>query len=399
MHASFRRLSATGLAPGLYLLVLGVALGGCGKRQEHAPSPPEAGYVVVHTQTVPLTIELPGRTSAYETSDVRPEVSGVIKARLFVEGKIVHKGEPLYQIDASLYRAAVDQAQANLQSAQANRETAIAKAQRYKPLAAMQAVAQQDYSDAAASAKQAVAAVAQNQAALETARINLRYTTVPAPITGRIGRSLVTTGALVTNGQTEALAQIQRLDPINVDIQQSSTDLIALRRELAKGGIVPASAPVTLRLGDGSTYPAQGTLEFAEAVVDANTGAVTLRARFPNAHGLLLPGMFVRAELSQAAAKNGVLVPQQALTRDPQGNASVMIIGPGNRPVRRAVVPAQTVGADWLVTTGLKGGERVVVEGLGKIKPGQPVRPVPAGSPPRPKTSSQPGSYSQRIGA
>lgn len=389
-----RRLRAKVIAPAPLLLILAVALVGCGKRQE-PPAPPEAGYVIVRTQTVPLTIELPGRTSAYETSDVRPQVSGIIKARLFTEGKIVQKGEPLYQIDPSLYRAAVDQAQANLQSAQANRETAIAKAQRYKPLAAIQAVAQQDYSDAAAAAKQAVAAVAQNQAALETARINLKYTTVPAPITGRIGRSLVTTGALVTNGQADALAQIQRLDPIYVDIQESSSDLTTLRRELAKGGVAASSAPVALQLEDGTTYPAPGVLEFTEAVVDASTGAVTLRARFPNAHGLLLPGMFVRAELSQAAATNGVLVPQQAVTRDPQGNASVMLIGPGNKPVSRAVTTAQTVGTDWLVTAGLKGGERVIVEGLGKIKPDKPVRPVPAGSPPggrRARSSAQPSS-------
>lgn len=373
----------------LALAVLGVSLAGCGKKEKPTPPPPEAGYVVVKAQAVPLVVELAGRTNAYETSDVRPEVSGVIKARLFTEGSIVHKGQTLYQIDPSLYRAQVDQAAANLQSAEASRATAVIKAQRYKPLAAMQAVAQQDYSDAQAAAKQAVAAVAQNRALLDTARINLHYTTVPAPITGRIGRSLYTTGALVTNGQTNALAQIQRLDPIYVDIQQSSTDLLALRQELKKGGIVPSAATVRLKLEDGSEYGQTGTLEFSEAVVDINTGAVTLRARFPNRQGLLLPGMFVRAVLSQATNNNGILVSQAAVNRDPQGNATVMLVGPDNKPVSRTVVTSQTVGTDWLITSGLKPGDKVIVEGLGLIKPGKPIKPVPAGSKPAPVSARE----------
>nr|WP_243843499.1 efflux RND transporter periplasmic adaptor subunit [Sphingomonas vulcanisoli] len=363
-------------------------LAACAKKETPTPPPPEAGYVVVKAESVPLIIELPGRTNAYETSDVRPQVAGVIKARLFKEGAIVHKGQTLYQIDPSLYRAAVNQAQANVQSAEASRDTAVIKAQRYKPLAAMQAVAAQDYSDAAAAAKQAVAAVAQNKAALDTARINLRFTTVPAPITGRIGRSLFTTGALVTNAQTDPLAQIQRLDPIYVDIQQSSSDLLALRQELRKGGVVPSAATVKLKLEDGSEYGPTGTLEFAEAVVDTNTGAVTLRARFPNPQGLLLPGMFVRAVLSQATTDNGILVPQQAVTRDPQGNASVMLVGSDNKPVSRTVTTSQTVGANWLVTSGLKPGDKVITEGLSKLKPGQAIKPVPAGSKPAPESKN-----------
>lgn len=376
-------------AAGLSLLLVGSMLAGCGKKEKAAPPPPEAGYVIVKAETVPLIVELPGRTSAYETSDVRPQVAGVIKARLFKEGEVVHQGQTLYQIDPSLYRAAVNQAAANLQSAEANRTTAVIKAQRYKPLAAQQAVAQQDYSDAEAAAKQAVAAVAQNKALLDTARINLKFTTVPAPITGRIGRSLFTTGALVTNGQTDPLAQIQRLDPIYVDIQQSSSDLVALRRELKKGGVVPSAATVRLKLEDGTDYGLTGTLEFSEAVVDTNTGAVTLRARFPNPHGLLLPGMFVRAVLSQATTNNGILVPQGAVTRDPQGKASVMIVGPDNKPVSRDIVTTQTVGAAWLVTSGLNPGDKVITEGLGKIKVGQPVKPVPAGSKPTPVSQKE----------
>lgn len=366
------------------LLLLSSALAACGAKDKPKPPPPEAGYVVVHAESVPLTIELPGRTSAFETSDVRPQVSGVLKARLFTEGSLVRKGEPLYQIDPSLYRAAVNQAAANLQSAEANRETAAAKAKRYQPLAKIQAVAEQDYSDAQAAARQAAAAVAQNRALLSTAKINLNFTTVPAPISGRIGRSLFTTGALVTSNQTDPLAQIQRLDPIYVDVQQSSTDLLTLRNQLAKGGVVPSSAPVKLKLEDGSDYPLTGTLQFTEAVVDTNTGAVTLRARFANPKGLLLPGMFVRAVISQATTNNGILVPQAGLTRDVQGNATVMIVGPDNKAVSRAVTARQTVGANWLVTSGLNPGDKVIVEGLGKVKQDQPIRPVPAGSKPKP---------------
>ena len=334
-------------------------------------------------QAVPIVVELPGRTSAYESSEVRPQVSGIIQARLFTEGSIVHKGQTLYQIDPSLYRAAVNQAQANLRSAEASRESAAARAARYKPLAQIQAVAQQDYTDAVAAAQQAAASVGQAGAALQTARINLRFTSVPAPISGRIGRSLFTTGALVTAGQADALTTIQRLDPIYVDIQQSSADLIALRQTLAADkGVVPSSAAVRLKLENGSAYPYEGKVEFAEQVVDPATGAVTLRARFPNPQGLLLPGMFVRASFSQATTRNGILVPQPGVARDAQGDATVMVIGPGSKAIKKTVTADITVGANWLVSSGLRPGERVIVEGLGKVKPGKPVRAVPAGSKP-----------------
>jgi membrane fusion protein, multidrug efflux system len=366
------------------MITLGCAalLAGCGHKEKQAPPPPEAGFVVVKSEAVPLTVELPGRTSAYETSEVRPQVAGLIKARLFTEGSIVHQGQTLYQIDPSLYRAAVDQAQANLENARANRETAIAKADRYKPLAQIAAVSKQDYSDASAAAKQATASVAQNAAALDTARINLRFTKVPAPITGRIGRSLFTTGALVTTGQTDPLTTIQRLDPIYVDIQQSSAQILALRRQLSSGGVVPSTAAVRLKLEDGSDYGATGVLEFTEVTVDQTTGTVTLRARFPNPSSLLLPGMYVRATLAQATTPNGILVPQTGISRDVQGNATVMLVGPDNKAVQRAVTTDRTIGDQWLVTSGLKAGDKVITEGLGKVKAGQPIRPVPAGSKP-----------------
>ena len=286
-----------------------LALSACGKGESEAgggpggrrgpQGTPEAGFVIVQRQNVPLVTELAGRTAAFETSEVRPQVSGVIRSRLFTEGSIVRQGQTLYQIDPSLYQAAVAQARANLASAVASRNAARIRADRYAPLARMEAVSQQEYTDARAQAAAAAAAVQQQQAALETANINLRFTRVPAPITGRIGRSLFTAGALVTAGQSEPLATIQRLDPIFVDIQQSSAALLALRKSLATGGVVPIRAQVRLTLEDGSEYGQTGTLEFAEAVVDPNTGTVTLRARFPNPQGLLLPGMYVRAKLVQ----------------------------------------------------------------------------------------------------
>jgi len=367
-------------------LVAATALTAC-KKADDKPKPPpaEVGYVVLKTESVALGTELGGRTSAYETSDVRPQVSGVIQARLFEEGSLVKAGQTLYRIDPSLYRAAQAQARANLASAEATRVAAEAKARRYKPLSEIEAVSLQDYSDAQATAQQAAAAVAQNRALVDIATINQRFTSVPAPITGRIGRSIVTTGALVTANQTDALTTIQRLDPIFVDIPQSSTDLVALRRSLASGNVVPSSAEVRLRLEDGSDYPLAGVLQFTEAVVDASTGAVTLRARFPNPTGLLLPGMYVRARLSQSTARDAILVPQQAVSRDPRGNATVMLVGPDDKLVQKAVTAERTVGDKWLVSSGLAAGDRVVAEGLSRTKAGQTVKPVPAGSKPAEK--------------
>ena len=371
-------------------LALLIALTGCAKKDQHnAASTPEAGYVVLATQSAPLEIELAGRTTAYETSDVRPQVSGLIQARRFVEGSIVKQGQTLYEIDPSLYRAAVSQAQANLANAQATRVAAEAKSARYKPLVAIEAVSKQDYTDAVAAAQEAAAQVGQMQAALQTAKINLAFTRVPAPIGGQVGRSLFTTGALVTSGQTSALTTIARLDPIYVDIQQSSADLLTLRKQLASGGALPATAAVQLVLEDGSLYSTPGRLEFTEPLVDPTTGSVTLRARFPNPHNLLLPGMFVRARLSQATVQNAILVPQQAVSRTPTGVATVLLVGPDNKAVLREIKADRSIGDKWLVTSGLAAGDRVITEGLMRIKSGQAVKPVPAGSAPqRPATTA-----------
>ena len=339
------------------------------------------------SEPVAAPVVLAGRTAAFEASEVRPQVSGIIKARLFTEGSIVHAGQTLYQIDASAYQATADQARANLASAQAAQTAAQTLADRYKPLADMEAVSKQDYTNALAQARQAAASVAQSRAQVSAAQVNLRFTRVPAPITGRIGRSLVTTGGLATVNQADPLTTIQRLDPIFVDIQQSSTDLLALRRSMMSGGTAPASTAVKLTLEDGSAYPYSGTLEFTEAVVDPATGTVTLRARFPNPQGLLLPGMYVRAAVTQSTVTNAILVPQAALSRDPQGNASVFVVT-GDKAEKRPVTAGRSIGSAWLVTAGLKPGEKVIVEGLGKIRPGAKIIPVPAGSKPRPHTGS-----------
>jgi membrane fusion protein (multidrug efflux system) len=379
-------------------LALALTLAACGSKDDpkHQQRTPEAGYVVVSAEDVPLVVELAGRTTAFETADVRPQVTGVIKARRFTEGSVVKQGQTLYEIDPSLYRAAVAQAQANLSNAEAAQAAAEAKAARYKPLADIEAVSKQDYTDALAAAKQATAQVAQNRAALQTAQINLHYTTVPAPIGGRSGRSMVTTGALVTNGQANALTTIERLDPIYVDMQQSAADLVSLRRELSSGGVMPTETPVTLTLEDGSAYASPGRIEFAEAIVDPSTGSVTLRARFPNPQGLLLPGMFVRGRLSQVTARGAILAPQQAVSRDPRGNATVYVVGPDNKAQLREIVATATYGDKWIVTAGLRPGEKVITEGLDRIKPNMTVAAVPAGSPPRQRPGSGQGGHGQR---
>lgn len=340
--------------------------------------PAQVGYVVVQPASVPMTTELAGRVTAYQMSEVRPQVAGIVQRRFFQEGTIVHQGETLYQIDPSLYQASVAQAQANLQNAQANLEAAQIKADRYKPLAQMQAVSQQDYTDAVAASRQAAAQVAQNRAALQTAQINLRFTRVPAPITGRIGRSLVTEGALVTTNQTDPMTTIQRLDPIFVDIQQSSADMLALRKALTGSGITPASAAVRLKLEDGSDYGQTGAVEFSEVMVNANTGTVTLRARFPNAQNILLPGMFVRAMFAQAIDTQAYLVPQAGVSRDPKGNATVYVVGAGNKAVARTVVADRTIGQNWVITQGLAPGDKVIVQGTANLKPDADIKPVPA---------------------
>jgi membrane fusion protein (multidrug efflux system) len=345
--------------------------------QGAAPRAVEVGVVVLRPESVLLTTELPGRTAAYETSEVRPQVSGILRSRAFAEGQLVHQGQTLYQIDARLYRASEAQARANLMSARAAVEAAQARAQRYASLVKIQAVSEQDYADAKANAEQSVAAVEQARATLQTATINLQYTAVAAPISGRIGRSLVTTGALVTANQAEPLATIQRLDPMFVDMQRSTADLLALRRSLSEGGVLAASAEVTLELDDGSRYARTGKLEFAEATVDPSTSTVTLRARFENPDSILLPGMYVRAIVTEARRPAAILVPQPGVTRDPKGNATALVVGADDLAVLRPVRTARVVGDKWLIEEGLAAGERVIVEGTAKVKPGQKVKPVP----------------------
>ena len=361
----------------------GAAKGKGGPGGPGARGPAQVGFVVVKPQAVPLTVELAGRTAALEQSEVRPQITGLVRRRLFEEGAYVRAGQPLYQIDPSLYQAAAAEAAANLQSARANAEATRTRADRLRPLAEMEAVAQQDLTDAQGTARQAAATVAQTRAQLDTARINLRFTRITAPISGRIGRSLVTVGALVSATQADPLAVIQRLDPIFVDIQQSAADLLALRRALTRSGVAAGSAAVKLRLEDGSEYGPTGTVEFAEAVVDQATGTVTLRARFPNPDGLLLPGMFVRATIAQSVEQNAFLVPQQAVTRDAKGQATVMLVGQGNAAVQREVTTTGTQGPNWIVTRGLNAGDKVITQGLGMLRPGAPIKPVPANTPQR----------------
>lgn len=353
--------------------------GGAGGRGPQGPA--TVGYVVVQPTQVPIYSELSGRTVAFQSSEVRPQVNGVIQRRFFTEGSIVHRGQPLYQIDPSLYRAAANEARAGVANAQAQFDAARTLAQRYRPLAQIEAVSKQDYTNAVASQKQAQAQIGVNRAQLDTARVNLRFTTVPAPITGRIGRSLFTVGALVSSSQADPLTTIQQLDPMYVDIQQSSADLLALRRALAGGGVAPARADVRLKLEDGSDYGMAGSVEFAEVVVDQSTGTVTLRARFPNPQGLLLPGMFVRATFVQSVQSNAFLVPMAAVSRDPKGGATLFLVGANNKAVQRTVTATRTQGAFWVVTSGLNAGDKVITQGTGTLKPNADIRAVSADAP------------------
>lgn len=381
MH--FQRSAAIG-AVGLAAIAL--TLAACGQKGGAGMGmggPTEVGYVVAQAQPVGLTTELAGRTSAYLVSEVRPQVGGVIKARLFQEGSMVRAGQSLYQIDPATYQASVNSAAAALAQAQAQATAARLKADRYKSLVATGAVSKQDNDDAQASAAQTAAAVAVQKAALDTARINLNYTKVAAPISGRIGKSSVTPGALVTASQTTALATVQDLSKVYVDLTQTSAELLKLQQQFASGKIGRSgSAQVTLKLEDGSTYPIPGRLEFSDITVDTGTGSVGLRAVFDNPNGQLLPGMYVRAVLSQGVASSGILIPQTAVQRDPKGNAMVTVVNAKGAAESRPVTLGQTQGDKWLVTSGLAAGDKVVTEGLSKLRPGAPIKPVPAGSAP-----------------
>jgi membrane fusion protein, multidrug efflux system len=360
-------------------LAIALTLAGCAQSDaQNQRGPVEVGFVVAQRSAVPDQALLGGRTVAFESSEVRPQVSGLIRRRNFTEGSYVRQGQPLFQIDPSLYRAAVNPAQANAASSRATLDAAQVRANRYKPLAEMEAISKQEYTDAAAQARQARAAVAQNGAALETARINLRFTSIPAPISGRIGRSLSTVGALVTANQAEPLAVIQRLDPMYVDIQQSSADLTKLRRALSAGGVTAGSTQVRLKLEDGTDYGYTGSVQFSEVMVNESTGTVTLRARFPNPQNVLLPGMFVQALFTQAVDQGVFLVPQAALQRDIGGDAFVFLVGAANKVERRKVVAERTFGTNWVVSGGLQPGDKVITQGTSNLRSGAPIKPVPA---------------------
>ena len=370
-----------------------LALTACGGGQpQQAPQAPPVGYVVVREQPVTLTTELPGRTTAFETSEVRPQVNGLVLERLFVEGDVVHKGQPLYRIDPAPYEAQVASARAALTRARSSIASSAALARRYGELVKINAIARQEFENAQTTAAQAQADVAAQQAALRTAQIDLGRTTIRAPITGRIGRSLFTTGALVSASQANALATIQRIDPVYVDIQESSADLLKLRQQILSGQLTrDGNAHVKLKLEDGSEYGAQGTLRFADVTVDPTTGSQIIRALFPNPNGLLLPGMFVRASLVEGTQAKAMLVPQRAVSRDEKGQPTVLVIGAGNKAEPRTLVSNRTDGDNWIVTGGLKPGDKVIVEGAMMLRPGMPVQgspwnpnAKPAGEQPKP---------------
>ncbi|MBV9509858.1 MAG: efflux RND transporter periplasmic adaptor subunit [Caulobacteraceae bacterium] len=360
------------------------AVAACGRPQAPPPSgPPPVGVLVLQSQPVTLATELPGRTSPTLTSDVRPQVGGVIKQRLFVEGAVVRAGQALYQIDPAPYQAALDQAKGQLAGAQANVTTARLKAERYADLVKINAVSRQDNDDAQAAYQQDLAAVAQAKAAVEQARINLGYTRVAAPISGRIGRALVTPGALVSADQSTALATIQQLDPIYVDLAQSSDELLALKRQLAGGALSKAgraTAEASLTLSDGEAYPQRGQIKVSEVTVDPSTGSVTLRAQFPNPDGLLLPGMFVRARIGEGVYPAVILAPQTAVAHDPKGEATALVVGPGDKAQLRRLTIAGAQGGQWVVTGGLSAGDRLIVEGQSKVQEGMAVKPYAAGA-------------------
>jgi membrane fusion protein (multidrug efflux system) len=371
----------------LLLAVSACGLAGCGQKAAApppAPGPVEVGIVTLVARDVVLATELSGRTVAYRVAEVRPQAAGIIQRRLFVEGAQVKAGDPLYQIDPASYRAAQQRAEAALQRALASQKVTRLKVDRFRDLIARKLISQQDYDDAEAALNQAVAGVAMAQAERDLARINLEYTTIRAPISGRIGRSLVTEGALVEAEQEAPLAVIQQIDPLYVDITQSSVELLRPKRDLAEGRLDAAGGQTTalrLLLEDGTAYAHPGTLAFSEVRVDASTGDVTLRGTVPNPDQLLLPGMYVRASLDQGMRRDAVLASQKGVTFDYTGKAFAMVVGADNKVERRFLTVDRTIGDQWLVADGLAAGDRVILDGLQKIREGAEVTTVPvAGS-------------------
>jgi len=371
------------------MTILGVLSGflitaGCGQQSSNGKAsqggPSEVAVVTVQPERVSITTELSGRTAAYLIAEVRPQVSGIIQKRLFKEGADVKAGEVLYQIDPATYQAAYASAKATLARAEANVTSSRYRAERYKELVAIKAVSQQESDDATAALKQAEADIEAGKAAVETARNNLPHTRITAPIAGRIGRSSVTVGALVTAGQGTALTTIQEINPIYVDVTQSSASLLRLQRSMASGTLKKDranSAKVKLILEDGTPYPLEGTLQFRDVTVDPTTGSFILRVVFPNPTGVLLPGMYVRAILEEGINDQAILVPLQSVSRDPKGNPVALIVDAEGKVQQRTLTTDRTIGNKWLVSSGLAAGDRVIVEGMQKVKPGAPVKVVP----------------------
>jgi membrane fusion protein, multidrug efflux system len=368
----------------LGFLAVAAMVGGCGRAQapqSARPSGPvEVGVVTMHSERVVLTTVLPGKTAAYLIAEVRPQVNGLIQERRFVEGSTVQAGDLLYQIDKAPYEAAYEQAKAALAVAEANLPPARLRAERLKQLVEIRAVGQQDYDEASAALLRAEAGIASARAAVKSAEINLAYTPLKAPISGRTGKSTVTPGALVTAYQPTALVTIQQLDPIYVDVTQSTSDLLRLRRNLEGGqlkrsGLVEGQ--VRLLLEDGMPYSRTGKLQFRDVTVDPTTGSVVLRMVFPNPDAVLLPGMFVRAVVDEGVLEQAILAPQQGVSRDAKGRTSVMVVDATGKVAPKTITADRAIGDRWLVTSGLSDGDKVIVDGLQRIQPGMPVKAVP----------------------
>ncbi|ECY8499015.1 efflux RND transporter periplasmic adaptor subunit [Salmonella enterica subsp. enterica serovar Typhimurium] len=361
-----------------FIIFSAALLAGCndqGDTQAHAGEP-QVTVRVVETAPLAVTTELPGRTSAFRIAEVRPQVSGIVLKRNFTEGSDVEAGQSLYQIDPATYQADYDSAKGELAKSEAAAAIAHLTVKRYVPLVGTKYISQQEYDQAIADARQADAAVVAAKAAVESARINLAYTKVTSPISGRIGKSNVTEGALVTNGQSTELATVQQLDPIYVDVTQSSNDFMRLKQSVEQGNLHKDSASSTVQLvmENGQVYPIKGTLQFSDVTVDESTGSITLRAVFPNPQHSLLPGMFVRARIDEGVQPNAILVPQQGVTRTPRGDAMVMVVNDKSQVEARNVVAAQAIGDKWLISEGLKPGDKVIVSGLQKARPGVQVK-------------------------
>jgi membrane fusion protein (multidrug efflux system) len=384
----------------LIALVSGLLLGGCGRDQQSQQQPvPEVATLTVQPQELVLTTELPGRTSSYLVAEIRPQVNGIIQKRLFVEGSDVKSGQVLYQIDPAPFQAALDSARAALAKSEANLPAIRSKAERYRTLLGEKAVSQQDFDDREAALKQAEADVQYWKAAVETARINLDYTRVTAPISGRIGKSNVTDGALVTAYQPLPLATIQQLDPIYVDVPQSTTELLRLKRRLEDNRLHQNGKnqnTVKLILEDRTAYPWEGTLQFRDVTVDPSTGSVVVRVVLPNPEGVLLPGMFVRAVVKEGTNEQAILIPQQAVSRDPKGIPIALIVDADGKVQQRRLTLDRAIGDKWLVSSGLAFGDRVVIEGLQKARPGTSVNVIPLDA--SRKADAEPGNTSRQAG-